>query len=161
MNKISLAALLAALLTTSVSAADMYIGLKVGKVKHTISGVASTPTDIGVLGGYMISPELAVEIEYIDLGNYGASRANATDVSLLYFYPEDEPFSLYAKLSYAASEWRTQGRSEYFSGFTHGLGIQYNESPVLSYRFGLDRHMLGNQAVNNIDALSVTGIFRF
>jgi len=161
MNRISLITLLAALLTTSASAADMYTGLKIGKVKHTINGVPSTPTDIGILGGYMISPELAFEIEYIDLGNYGASRANATDVSLLYFYPEDEPFSLYAKLSYAASEWRSQGQSEYYSGFTHGLGIQYNDSPALSYRFGLDRHMLGNHAEINIDALSITGIFRF
>jgi len=161
MNKISLAALLVALLTTSASAENMYIGLKVGKIKHTINGVPSTPTDVGILGGYMISPELAFEIEYIDLGSYGTSRANATDVSLLYFYPEDEPFSLYAKLSYAASEWRTPPQSEYYSGFTHGLGIQYNDSPVLSYRFGLDRHTLGNQAAINVDALSVTGIFHF
>lgn len=157
----ALAAMFVALHTTSAYAENMYVGFKLGKVKHTISDVENTPTAMGLLGGYAINTELAIEFEYIDLGYYGASRGNAADVGLLYFYPGDKPLSLYVKLSYAATTWKAANQTQYNSAFTHSLGLQYDTSPTLGYRIGLDRHLLGNQPAISIDALSATAIYRF
>jgi len=95
------------------------------------------------------------------LGNLGNNKATAADVSALFFYPGDEPFSLYAKISYASSTWKVLGQAQHNSSFTHGLGFRYNTSPSTSIRFAWDRYMIGNPDVLNVDVLNVAGIFRF
>jgi len=161
MIKIMLGAFLTALIITPAGAEDMYVGAKLGKTKHNISGADNSPTAFGLLGGYKVDTNLFVEVEYLDLGNFAAAAAKAIDVSGLYFYPGDRPFSLFAKLSYAASSLKAGNQTQYNSAFTYGVGLQFEFGPKQSYRFGLDRHMLGNQLVNNVDVLSVTGLYRF
>jgi hypothetical protein len=161
MNKTALAALLAAFIATPVEAGDMYAGIKLGKSKHNITGVTNTPTAFGVFGGYIINPGIAVEAEYIDLGNFGGNKVTAADVSALFFYPGDEPFSLYAKISYASSTWKVPGQVQYNSSFTPGLGFRYDTSGSTSFRFAWDRYMIGNPDVVNVDVLNLAGIFRF
>jgi hypothetical protein len=161
MNKTALAILLAAFIATATEAGDLYAGIKLGKSRHNITGVINTPTAIGVFGGYTINPNLAVEAEYIDLGNFGNNKATATDVSALFFYPGDEPFSLYAKVSYASSAWKVPGHVQYNSSYTPGLGFRYDTSQSTSFRFAWDRYMIGNPDVLNVDVLNVAGIFRF
>lgn len=161
MNKTALVALLAAFIATPVEAGDKYAGIKLGKSKHNITGVINTPTAFGVFGGYRINPDFAIEAEYIDLGNFGNKKAAAADVSALFFYPGDEPFALYAKISYASSTWKVPGQAQHNSSFTHGLGFRYITSPSTSIRFAWDRYMIGNPDVLNVDVLNIAGIFRF
>ena len=161
MNKTALAALLAAFVATPADAADLYAGIKLGKSRYDITGVITPPTAIGVFGGYTFNPNLAVEAEYIDLGNNGTSSATAMDVSALLFYPGDAPFSLYAKLSYASSTWKAPNQVQYNSSFTYGLGCQYDASQSLSFRLSWDRYLLGNQVATNADVLSFAGMVRF
>jgi OOP family OmpA-OmpF porin len=161
MNKTALAALLAAFIATPVEAGDMYAGIKLGKSRHNISGVINTPTALGIFGGYKINPDFAIEAGYIDLGNFGSNKATAADVSALFFYPGDEPFSMYAKISYASSAWKVPGQVQYNSSFTPGLGLNYDTSQSTSFRFAWDRYMIGNPDVANIDVLNFAGIFRF
>jgi len=161
MKKTALAALLAAFIATPVEAGDMYAGVKIGKSRHSITGVTNTPTALGLYGGYKVNPEFGVEAEYMDLGSFGGVKATAADVSALFFYPGDDPFSLYAKISYASTAWKIPGQVQYNSSFTHGFGLRYNTSPSTSFRFSWDRYMLGNQVVFNADVVSVAGIYRF
>ena len=161
MHKTALAALLAAFVAAPADAADMYAGVRLGKAKYTISGMINSPTAIGVLGGYTISPNLAVEAEYIDLGNTGSSRTTAMGVSALAFYPGDMPFSLFVKLSYASSAWKVLNQVQHNSSFTYGLGGQYDINQLMSVRFSWDRYMIGNQVAVSVDVLSVAGMVRF
>jgi OOP family OmpA-OmpF porin len=161
MHKTALAALLAALVAAPADAADMYVGVRLGQTKYNITGVTDTPSAFGVFGGYNINPNLAVEAEFMDLGSIDPSSATVMSVSALAFYPGDEPFSLFAKLSYANSEWKTPNQVQHNSSFTHGLGCQYDASQSVSVRFSWDRHMVGNQVAINVDVLSVAGLVRF
>lgn len=161
MNKTALAALLALFISAPVAAGDMYAGIKLGKSRSSIPGVTNTPSAFGIFGGYTINPYLAFEAGYIDLGSFGGSKATAADISALLFYPGDEPFSLYAKLSYASSTWKTPDQVQYNSSFTQGLGLQYNTSASTSLRLAWDRYMLGNPDVNNVDVYYLAGIYRF
>ncbi len=156
MHKTALAALLAAIVAVPADAADKYVGVRLGQAKYNITGVTDSPSAFGVLGGYTINPNLAVEAEYIYLDS-----ASAMGVSALAFYPGDEPFSLFAKLSYTRSQWKTANQLQNNASFTHGLGCQYDATQSMSVRFEWDRHMVGNQVAVNIDVLSVAGIVRF
>jgi len=161
MNKTALAALLAAFAAAPSNAADMYAGVKLGQAKYNIPSLSYSPFAAGVLGGYTINPNLAVEAEYIYLGKVNSSIATAMGVSALAFYPGDKPFSLFAKLSYASSTWKVPNQVQYNSSFIHGMGFQYDANKSASVRFSWDRHLVGNQVAINIDTLSVAGIFRF
>jgi len=161
MKKVALAAIVTAFIAAPVEAENMYAGIKMGKSRHSITGVTDSPRAIGLYGGYKINPDFAIEAEYIDLGNFGGIKATAADVSALFFYPGDEPFSLYAKISYASTAWKIPGQAQNNSSFTHGFGLRYNINPSTSLRFAWDRYMIGNQAVFNVDVLSVAGLYRF
>ena len=161
MHKTALAALLAVFASAPAVAADMYAGVRFGQARYNTTGMTKPPTAIGVLGGYTVSPNLAVEAEYTDLGNTGSSRATAMGVSALAFYPGDLPFSLFAKLSYSSSTWKVLNQSQHNSSFTHGLGGQYDINKLMSVRFSWDRFLIGNQVAVSVDVLSVAGIVRF
>jgi hypothetical protein len=157
----ALAALITALISTPAEAGDIYSGIKMGKSRHSITGVINSPFAFAVLAGYKINPDFAVEAEYIDLGNFGGVKALATNVSTLFFYPGDDPFSLYAKLTYASTTWKMPGQTQYNSSFTHGFGLRYNFDPKKTLRFSWDRYLLGNPVIFNVDVVSVAGIYRF
>ena len=161
MYKTALAALLAAFVATSAVAADTYAGVRLGQAKYNITGVAYTPSAVGVLGGYTVNTNLAVEAEYIYLGSTNSSSATAMGVSALAFYPGDQPFSLFAKLSYTNSIWKVANQEQHNSSFTQGLGCQYDATQSASVRLSWDRYMVGNQVAINVDVLSITGIVRF
>jgi hypothetical protein len=161
MNKSARAAFLFVLIATPVEAGDMYAGIKLGKSRHSIPGVTNTPAAYGVFGGYKINPDFAVEAGYIYLGKFGGNKATAVDASALFFYPGDEPFSMYAKISYASSTWNVPGQVQYNSSFTPGLGFRYDTRQSTSFRFAWDRYMIGNPDVTNVDVFNIAGIFRF
>jgi len=161
MKKVALAAIVTAFIAAPVEAENMYAGIKMGKSRHNITGVTNSPAAFGMFGGYTVSPNFAFEAEYIDLGSFGGIKTTAADASALLFYPGDEPFSLYAKISYTSTAWKIPGQAQYNSSFTHGFGLRYNINPSTSFRFAWDRYMIGNQAVFNVDVLSVAGLYRF
>lgn len=161
MIKIALAVLLTVVDVAPANAADWYAGFNAGPAKYNIPNTIYSPTAIGIFGGYPINPILAVEAELVELGNVNSSRASVMGVSALLFYPDEEPFTLYAKLSYTSSEWRVSNQVQYNSSITHGLGCQYEATPKVKIRFGWDRYMIGNRVAINVDVLSVAGIFRF
>jgi len=157
----AIAALLSTLIALPAEAGDMYAGIKMGKSRHSIAGVTNSPSAFAVFGGYKVNPDFAIEAEYMDLGSFGGVKAAAADVSALFFYPGDDPFSLYAKISYASTSWKAPGQSQYNSSFTHGFGLRYNFDPKTTLRFSWDRFWFGNQVVFNVDVVSVAGIYRF
>ena len=161
MKKTALAALLIASIASPVEAEDMYAGIKMGKSRHSITGVINSPSAFAFFGGYKINPDFAIEAGYMDMGSFGNVKANAADVSALFFYPGDDPFSLYAKISYASTAWKAPGQTQYNSSFTHGFGLRYDFDPKTTFRFSWDRYLLGNPVVFNVDVVSVAGIHRF
>ncbi|MGC2166350.1 MAG: outer membrane beta-barrel protein [Gallionella sp.] len=154
-------ALLFAVSISQAQASEMYASFKIGKTKHNIPGVVNTPTAYGAYAGYTLNPNLAAEIEYQDLGNFGESRAYTRNIGALLLYPGDETLSLYVKLSYATTIWKAQGQKQRNTAFTQGLGIQYNATSRLAYRFSWDRFLIGNPNSLYLDALGFSAIFRF
>lgn len=162
MNKTVLASLLTALTVAPAYAANMYAGIKGGKSSYIITGLTdSSPNAYGVFGGYIIDPNLSVEAEYTNLGSINPSSATAIGASALFYYPGNEPFSLFAKLSYSSSAWKTPSSVQHNSSFTHGLGCQYDASHNMSVRFSWERYMIGNQVAINVDMLSIAAMVRF
>jgi hypothetical protein len=161
MYRTALAAMLAIFIAAPAAAGDLYAGIKWGKSRHSIQGETNTPSALGIFGGYTINPYLSFEAGYTDLGSFSGGKATAGDVSALLFYPGDEPFSLYAKLSYASSTWKTPNQMQHNSSFTQGLGLRYNTSTSTSFRVAWDRYLLGNPDVSNVDVFYLAGIYRF
>lgn len=154
-------ALLLAVLMSNAQASGMYASFKIGKTKHNIPGVVNTPTNYAIYGGYAFNSNLAGEVEYQDLGNFGAGRAYTQNIGAMLLYPGDESVSLYVKLSYATTLWKIMGQRQRNTAFTQGMGIQYNATSKLAYRFSWDRFLIGDQTSLYLDALNVSAIFRF
>jgi len=161
MIKIALAALLAFFIANPAIAGDMYAGMKLGKSRYSMPNTNSTPTGFGIFGGYAFNPDFAMEAGYTDLGNIGGNNVSATDFSALLFYPGNEPFAAYAKLSYASTTWKVPGQAQRNSSFSQGLGFRYDASASINIRFAWDRYFVGNPDVTNVDLYYLAGIYKF
>ncbi len=161
MNKTAFAALLCLFIAIPAYAGDMYAGIKLGRSRHSIPAVTNSPKAIGFIGGYRLDPAFTIEAGYIDLGNFGGNKATSVDISALFFYPGNDPFSMYAKISYAGTKWHVPGQTEQNSSFTHGLGFRYIYSPSTIFRLSWDRYMIGNPDVVNVDVYYFAGLYSF
>jgi opacity protein-like surface antigen len=153
--------LMLAIAMSPAHASGFYAAGQIGKTKHNLPGVVNTPTAFGAYLGYTVNPNVAAEIEYHDLGNFGESRVWARNIGAMVLYPGDEPLSLYVKLMYATTIWKTQGQKQRNTAFTQGLGIQYNATSKLAVRFSWERYLIGSPGSLYLDALGVSTIFRF
>jgi hypothetical protein len=149
MKKIAVAALLSLTAVLPATAADMYVGLKLGSAKHdiSVSGYTETVGAAGILIGYKFNPNIAIEGEATNLGSLFNSSypVTAVSVSLVGSANISEQVSLFGKLGGAATrESNSSGtQASNKSAATIGFGGQFNVNPTLSLRFGWDRYTYG------------------
>lgn len=180
MKKIAIAVLLSTFVAAPVFAGDYYAGIKVGKAKTSVDTVTlteSSPTAMGLLGGYTINPNLAVEAEYVNLGKAKDNRVPVDEikssvwgVSAVGSYPINQEFSIYGKLGVAQATSKVSGATPppdaKRSAVTYGLGGQYNATSAIGIRLGYEHYDLGDGGAAKMpkgkaNLWSLGGVFKF
>ena len=119
MKKIIIAALLSTFVAAPAVAADFYAGVRQGSVNYGYADATNNDQKgFGLLGGYIINENFAVEVEYMDLGGFdivgefvistgdleiirSAYTGNALSLSVVSTYQLTEAFSLSGKFGIA------------------------------------------------------------
>lgn len=176
MKKIAIAVLLSAFVAAPAVAAGMYAGVKLGSVNYGYSNVTNnSQAGFGLLGGYAVNENFAVEVEYNSLGGFdstsGTIKGSSFGVSGVGSYPINEQFSLFGKLGIASTSLKDTAKPGWVggpftynkTGLTVGFGGQYNLSPVVGIRVGYDSYPVGDSVSGTSTAgiLYVGGVFKF
>jgi len=174
MKKVAIAVLLSTI-AIPVFAEDMhmYLGVRAGQAKTSIDNVVlstDNPTAYGVLIGHTFSSALAVEAEYLNLGEIragtGSVETTGISVSGVASLPLGDQFSLFGKLGYAMLSSKPSGS---FIGadaksddVTYGFGGQFNMGPTTGIRLGWDKYKIEDGTfTGDISLMSVGGVFKF
>lgn len=167
MKKIAIAILMSVFIAAPAVAADsgVYIGVKAGSSKKSVSGASETSNALGVFGGYAFNPNFAVELGYTDLGSVASIIEFTTvDVGAVGSFPISDQFSLYGKLGIASTDEKALGLSGKRTAATFGLGGQFNVTRSAGLRLGYDRHSFGDGTIfteGDSDMWSVAAVFSF
>lgn len=175
MKKIIAVAMLLAVFSTSVFAADsgFYAGGSVGQSSTNLdNGTLSKKSDtaFSLLGGYKISQNLAVEAQYVNLGKVttvaGNADIGAIAATAVVAVPLYTDFSFYGKLGFAKTSFKyaANGISVNRTTATFGLGGQFKIDPNLGIRLGWDRYAMGDASTvpaGNSDLISVGAVYKF
>jgi OOP family OmpA-OmpF porin len=194
MKRITLAVLAAVGLVgaTTAFAADngWYVGVdagsaSVGSTFARASMSSTTNTVGGVQLGYQFNKNWGAEIFYTGGGKFISSfsgntangKSDVWGVSAIGTMPLSEAFSLYARLGVASSNTSVSnslaiatitGQSR--TAATYGLGLQYNVTPAVGVRVGVDSYALATAngggvigATDNINSTvtSLGAVFKF
>lgn len=172
MKKIVVAALLSAVVATPAVAENMYAEIKLGSVNYGYGNVTNnSQAGFGLLGGYSINENFAMEVEYNNLGGFDSAPAtikgSAFGVSGVVSYPLNPNFSLFGKLGISNSSldetFSELTISHNNTGLSVGLGGQYNIGERVGIRIGYDLYPVGNSTSGTSSAgmMYVGGVFGF
>ncbi len=127
---------LAALFTAPAFAAGPYYGgLSLGSSELQDCVGNCTDTGIKLLGGYQVTPSVAVEIAYADLGKFGNNlRASALGIYALGKLPLANNFSLLGKLGVNNARLKGGGNSNSGLELGYGIGAAYTLTPTVDLR---------------------------
>jgi OOP family OmpA-OmpF porin len=164
MKKSFVLAMFTAAMAAPAFAADngFYIGANMGQA--TVSGSPysdfgkKSDTSLGLLGGYQVNKNLAVEMQYIDFGKSYAQAIHpitttGTSLSAVGILPVSDSFSVFGKLGMASTTLKVDcnicnpaNYSVTRTAIAYGLGGQYNINQALGIRIGYDKYAIGNSA---------------
>jgi opacity protein-like surface antigen len=180
----------------SSACAQAYLGLSIGqaKFKNPCAGVPgsiscdSNDTSFRVLGGYQMSPNVAIEAGYSDLGTVHASNGDtaelsAFDVSAIGSWPVGNRFALLGRLGGYRGDSRvslappppvpavfpppppppnTGWSSAHSTNLTYGLGASYDMTHSATLRLEWQRFKdLGGVPKIDIDVLAIGALMRY
>jgi OOP family OmpA-OmpF porin len=147
-KKITVAALLAATsFAASAAQGNFYAGADIGSSKF--KGYSSD-TSVGVFGGYNFNQNVAVELGYRDLGDFGGS-VKQTAVSVIGSVPVANKVAVYGRLGFN----RLSGDGEHVNRGLFGAGVSYEFTKQFTGRVELQRQY------NNAHNLSVGVAYNF
>jgi OOP family OmpA-OmpF porin len=113
---------------------------------------------MGLLGGYQVNKNLAVEMQYIDFGkSYFVATSPITttgiSVSAVGILPVSDSFSVFGKLGVASTTLKVDcgactpaNYSVTKTAVAYGLGGQYNVNQALGIRVGYDKYAIGKSS---------------
>ena len=178
MKKITVALLLSAAFAAPAFAADSgwYAGVDVGSasVGSAFAGPVYTSTRNTVGGvqlGYQYDKNLGAELFFTGAGKFTAAgggntlnaKSDVWGVSAVGTLPLSDTFSVYGRLGIASSNTSvsnsvagTAATGKSRTAATYGLGLQYNVSPTVGVRFGVDSY---SSAIANGSATGSTDNF--
>ncbi|HEX7043747.1 MAG TPA: outer membrane beta-barrel protein [Burkholderiales bacterium] len=157
-----------------------FVGLGVGSSSlvdenDAMPGANVDDSDTGwkVFGGYSFNELLAVEVGYVDFGEFSAAtgswEATGINVSALGTWPLGSEFSLLGKVG--ANRWDAERRLGATSGddtgtdILYGVGLQYDFTDQIGGRFEWERFAnVGEPGVtgeSDLDLLSVSVAYKF
>jgi len=177
MKKIAIVVLISAFIAAPAVASDtgFYIGAKLGSVNYGYSNVSNnSQAGFGLLGGYTINENFAVEAEYDSLGgfdsNNGTIKGHSFGFSGVGSLPLSQQFSLFGKLGIASSTLKDTAKPGWVGDFTYnntgltiGFGGQVNVGKEIGIRAGIDIYPVGDAVSTTSSAgmLYVGGVFKF
>lgn len=173
MKKIAIAVLLSVVAVPAI--AGEYVGVRAGQAKTNIDNAILTkdsPTAWGVFGGYAFNSVIAVEAEYLNLGEVkgvaGGLESRGYSLSGVGSFPFNDQFSLFGKVGYAMISSKINNPvpkpDADSKAVTYGLGGQFNVTPSLGIRLGWDRYNIDDSSVSvkgNVSMVSIGGVFKF
>lgn len=135
-----------------------YVGTGVGSASNTMSGInwgsgvseKTNATGFKMYGGYQFNPYLAVELQYVDFGEYkadqgsyhGTVKTSGLGMSAVGLWPLSDQFSLFGKLGAISKmrdykeddrAYRNEGKSTKVAALL-GVGAEYRFTTGLSLR---------------------------
>lgn len=164
MKKITLLGLIFTLVAAPAIAEGMYVGVKLGQANYDFGKITNNDqAAFGFLAGFNITNNATVEVEYNNLGGYdhslGIVSGRAFSLSGIGSIQLNSQFSLFGKLGLASTTLNDRAKpgvvgdlSYSNTGLNFGLGAQYNISPFVGVRAGLDSFKVGN-ANSNTDRM--------
>lgn len=177
MKRIAILFTLSAALSPAL-ASNFYAGIRAGQATTSIENntynnstlTSTNPTGWGILVGHDFDANLAVEAEYLNLGEIkagtGSAKSDGFSFSGIGSFPLNPKFSLFGKLGYAVITGTPGGTFTALeaksSAITYGFGVQYNYTPALAVRAGWDKYKFNDSGLNgNASFLSAGALFRF
>jgi opacity protein-like surface antigen len=158
-------------------ASDMYVGAKLGSTTYDYSGIMNNgQSSFGLLLGARVSPNAALEVEYHDLGGFEGTTTIVTgkafSLSGVASATLSRELSLFGKLGISSTTLSEDAKPGFAGGtvtynnlgLNFGLGAQFNVSPFVGVRVGLDSFRVGNQSPappTRARLVYVGGVFQF
>lgn len=173
------AAILAGMFVSSMAcAADTgwYVGAGIGQSSTSGAGLTKSSDTVGqIFGGHRYNQNLAVEVNYVDLGQIAVAGASSTTTGLglsaLGSLPLQNNASLYGRLGMAIMEttWAANPgfvllvpASQTKTGLVWGVGGQLGVAQNIAVRLSYDQYQIGNTGVTGtVGAWAVSGVFSF
>lgn len=151
MKKIAIVVLLS-FFAAQPAVADLYTGIKVGRVDYSYSGRTNNgQSGYGLLYGNAITKKFSVEGEFNLLGGYANTAANVTgtaySLSAVGFHLAKPQYSLFGRMGFFRSALTAKAKSGsghagtstiLNTGLTVGFGARYNVSKEVGIRAGID-----------------------
>lgn len=160
MKKITLLSFILTLASAPAIAEGMYVGVKLGQTSYDYSGITNNDQSaFGFLAGFVINEHAAAEVEYNNLGGFDSTSGNingrAFSLNGVGLIPLNSQLSLFGKLGLASTTLEDKAKPGFVgdvsystTGLNIGLGMQYNISPFVGVRGGLDGFKVGNANSN-------------
>lgn len=168
MKKIVIAALLSAFATAPALASDLYAGIKVGTARHWIDATRyqESVRAAGIFLGYTVNPNVALEVEAINLGSLASNAASvgALNVSVVGSHHANEQISLFAKLGLASTREDVSGTIANHTGISFGAGGQYDINQSAGIRLAYDYYRYGGEnglSLASASLFSIAALFKF
>lgn len=146
MNKVLMAAAVAAAFVAGPASAEMYLGAGVGAAKTD-----SHNTSWKLYGGAQLSPFFGLEVGYTDLGNYRGSRVESGSLAATGTMPLDPHWSLLGKLG-ATSNRSHFGQASNHTDMLVGVGVGYSMTKNVSARLEYEDFGKLSKASNGNDS---------
>ena len=161
--------------SASDKAAGFYVGAQLGSVNYRYSNITNNgQIGFGLLGGYAINENFAVEAEYNSLGGFDSVKStlkgSSIGVSGVGYYALNPQFALFGKLGVVSTSMKETAKPGFIGNFTHnntgatvGIGGQYNINPAVGMRVGININPVGDTASSKSTAgmLYFGGVFKF
>lgn len=161
MKKKTLIGFIVLILTTTPAIAEsVYAGVKLGQANYNYNKITNNDqAAFGLTAGFVITEAAAIEVEYNNLGGYDTATGNvsgrAFSLSGIGSVRLSPQLSLFGKLGLASTTLDDTAKPGFVGdvsystvGLNIGLGAQYNISPFVGVRAGLDSFKVGNANSN-------------
>ncbi|HEX4856867.1 MAG TPA: porin family protein [Limnobacter sp.] len=171
MKKLLSVAVLTAAAASPAFAEGPYLGAtynSLGITDSRIGGVELDVDTLGIVGGYELSPNLAVEARLLggvdeeNSGGFGAEVDSYLGANLLGKIPLNNQFSLYGTVGYGFLDANISGpgfnTSDDDGGLSYGAGVMYKTGTV-NIRAGYEQ--LYDRDNIEVDGLNLTATFAF
>jgi hypothetical protein len=179
-TKLALAAAVAAI-SSAALADNFYVGADAGRSSldadssNGVSYGSLHGTSFGVYGGYQISPTIALELAYHDLGKSSTTayafnqavnvnvKANATSLSAVALLPFNTDFAGFARLGFSSIHATATASQFGYTGSASqtdtkalvGVGLKYNLTKDFAFRTEYTRY------ASNFSTVSIGGEVKF
>jgi hypothetical protein len=117
-----------------------YAAVDIAYSRISLNTSQNESTAYGAHLGLFASRNLALELGYRELGDFGGFTASATSLAGLWLVPANDRLDFYVKVGIARTEAEARGFSDTRNGALVGFGVQYDLARALFGRLSWERY---------------------